>query len=153
VASPKCSAGSATSSGVTLSDPRVATMVPGMFGNNATVDIEAGKDVYAGYLDFFPGFRSGWLTHLPAANIVSGGELTYLMALDGKCDTSDRYHAGQGFYHPAHRHMAMNNGSEHVLLTTMYFDLPHDIPVPVIGNTIEADDFTQAPPADCLQLF
>jgi hypothetical protein len=142
----------AAPSGVSLTTPEVGTMVPGMFGNGATLDIQAGKDVYASYLDISPGWSSGWISHRPAVNIVSGGELSYVMARDGKCDDSEAYHTGQAFYHPAHRHMAYNKGKEHVLLTTMYFDLPHDTPLPVIGNSITAVDFTQAPPADCPRL-
>lgn len=145
-------AAAAAPSGVSLTTPEIGTMVPGMFGNGATLDIQAGKDVYASYLDISPGWSSGWISHRPAVNIVSGGELSYVMAHDGKCDTSEKYHTGQAFYHPAHRHMAYNEGKDHVLLTTMYFDLPHEAPAPVIGNTITAVDFTQAPPADCPRL-
>jgi hypothetical protein len=142
----------AAPAGVSLTTPEVGTMAEGMFGNGATLDIQAGKDVYASYLDISPGWSSGWISHRPAVNIVSGGELSYVMARDGKCDTSEKYHTGQAFYHPAHRHMAYNEGKDHVLLTTMYFDLPHETPLPVIGNTITAVDFTQAPPADCPRL-
>ncbi|HEY2832176.1 MAG TPA: hypothetical protein VGJ14_07105 [Sporichthyaceae bacterium] len=155
-AAPACNgfrAASAAPTGVSVSHPEVSTMVPGMFGRGAVLDIPAGKDMYAGFLDFSPGFRSGWITHFPQVSIVSGGVLTYVMARDGKCDTSDTYRSGQGFYHPAHRHMALNDGKDHVLLTSIYFGLPHDTPVPVIGNTITANDFTQAPPADCPRLF
>src|SRR5882757_8016300 len=152
----KCAAGFRAASaptGVSMAGHEAATMMPGMFGNGAKLDIEAGKDVFVGFLDLSPGFSSGWLTHLPAVNIVSGGVLSYVMARDGKCDTSEKYGAGQAFYHPAHRHMAYNEGKDDVLLTTMYVNLPHDTnPAPVIGNTIAADDFTQAPPADCPRL-
>jgi hypothetical protein len=48
--------------------------------------------------------------------------------------------------------MAFNKGKEKVILWTMYFNLPHETPAPVIGNTITAVDFTQAPPADCPRL-
>lgn len=141
----------AAPSGVSLADAAVATVVPGayMYGMKAPLQIEAGKDVYASWLDISPGWSSGWLSHHPAANIVSTGELSYVEARDGKCDESEVYEAGQAFYHPAHRHMAFNKGKEHTILWTMYFDLPHDTPLPVIGNTITAVDFTQAPPADC----
>jgi hypothetical protein len=141
-------------SGVKLSEPALGTLVPGAFGHgaNKTLTIEAGKDVYASWLDISPGWSSGWLSHHSAANIVSKGELSYVEAKDGKCDESEVYKAGEAFYHPAHRHMAFNKGEEHVILWTMYFNLPHDTPLPVIGNTITAVDFTQAPPADCPRL-
>lgn len=139
-------------SGVSVTKPEAAMMVPGMFGHGASLDIEAGKDVYVGFLDLSPGFSSGWIAHHPQVNIISGGELTYVVAHDGKCDSSEKYHAGQAFYHPTHRHMANNEGTEHVLLTSLYVDLPHDTPAPVIGDTITAVDFTQAPPADCFRL-
>lgn len=145
-------AAAAAPSGVSVARPEAATMVPGMFGRGASLDIPAGKDVYVSFLDFSPGFSSGWIAHYPQVNIISGGELTYVMARDGKCDSSDKYDAGQAFYHPTHRHMANNEGTEHVLLTSMYVGLPHDTPAPVIGDTIDAVDFTQAPPADCVRL-
>ncbi len=141
-------------SGVSLTEPALGTLVPGMYkyGDHTVLNIEAGKDVYASWLDIAPGWSSGWLSHRPAANIVQSGELSYVEARDGKCDESEVYHAGEAFYHPAHRHMAFNKGNEHVILWTMYFNLPHETPLPVIGNTITAVDFTQAPPADCPRL-
>jgi hypothetical protein len=51
------------------------------------------------------------------------------------------------------RHIAANYGKEHVLITTMYFNLPHgeQLPGPA-GNQLTAADFSQAPPADCPRL-
>jgi quercetin dioxygenase-like cupin family protein len=147
-------AAAAAPAGVSLTTPEVGTVVPGQFGygRKATLDIHAGEDVYASYLELAPGWSSGWISHRPAANIMSGGELSYVEARDGKCDESEVYHSGEAFYHPAHRHMAFNKGKDPVLLTTMYFDLPHEVPLPVVGNTLTAVDFTQAPPADCPRL-
>ena len=139
-------------SGVSLSKPAATTMVPGMFGGGAVLDIKAGKDVFADFVDFHPGFSTGWISHLPSVNLVTRGEISYVMARDGKCDTSEKYHAGQGFYHPAHRHMSFNEGKDDMWLTSMYFNLPHEPAAPVIGNTITAVDFTQAPPLDCPRL-
>jgi quercetin dioxygenase-like cupin family protein len=147
-------AAAASPSGVSLTDPALGKLVPSPFGerNAATLEIKAGQDVYASWLDISPGWSSGWLSHKSAANIVQSGELSYAEPRDGKCDESEVYRAGEAFYHPAHRHMAFNKGKEHVILWTMYFGLPHDTPLPVIGNTITAVDFTQAPPAECPRL-
>lgn len=141
-------------SGVSVTDPAVGALVPGAFGHGEgkTLNIEAGKDVYASWLEIAPGWSSGWLSHKPAANIVQTGELSYVEARDGKCDESEVYKAGEAFYHPAHRHMAFNKGKEKVILWTMYFNLPHETPAPVVGNTLTAVDFTQAPPAECPRL-
>jgi len=141
-------------SGVSLTDAALGNLVPGEFGHGAdkTLEIEAGKDVYASWLEIAPGWSSGWLSHRPAANIVQTGELSYVESRDGKCDESEVYKAGEAFYHPAHRHMAFNKGKEKVILWTMYFNLPHDTPLPVVGNTLTAVDFTQMPPADCPRL-
>lgn len=152
-----CTGGLATGvrpSGVSLKEPAVGTVVPGQYGygQHAELTIEAGKDVYASWLDISPGWSSGWISHHAAGNIVESGELSYVEARNGKCDESESYRAGEAFYHPAHRHMAFNKGKEHVILWTMYFNLPHDTPLPVIGNTITAVDFTQAPPAECPRL-
>ena len=147
-------AAAAAPTGVSLTDPALGALVPGAFGHGEgkTLDIEAGKDVYASWLEISPGWSSGWLSHRPAANIVQTGELSYVEARDGKCDESEVYHAGEAFYHPAHRHMAFNKGKEKVILWTMYFNLPHETPLPVIGNTITAVDFTQLPPSECPRL-
>ena len=147
-------AADASPSGVSLTDAALGNLVPGEFGHgeNKTLEIHAGKDVYASWLEIAPGWSSGWLSHKPAANIVVTGELSYVEARDGKCDESEVYKAGEAFYHPAHRHMAFNKGKEKVILWTMYFDLPHETPAPVVGNTLTAVDFTQAPPADCPRL-
>jgi quercetin dioxygenase-like cupin family protein len=142
----------AAPSGVSLNHPLSGTISTAFYSHHATLDVQGGKDMYAGTYDFGPGWSSGWLSHRPAVNIVEAGTLGYVEAKDGKCDESEYYTAGQAFFHPAHRHMAYTKGSEHVLLTTIYFDLPHDTPLPVIGNTITAVDFTQAPPADCPRL-
>jgi quercetin dioxygenase-like cupin family protein len=142
----------AAPTGVSLNHPLTGTVSTAFYSHQATLDVQSGKDMYAGTYDFGPGWSSGWLSHRPALNIVEAGTLGYVEAKNGKCDESEYYSAGQAFYHPAHRHMAYTKGSEHVLLTTIYFDLPHDTPLPVIGNTITAVDFTQAPPSDCMRL-
>jgi quercetin dioxygenase-like cupin family protein len=142
----------AVPTGVSLNSPRVGTVSTAFYSHQATLDVKQGLDLYAGTYDFAPGWSSGWISHHPAINIVEAGTLGYVEAKNGKCDESEEYHAGQAFYHPAHRHMAYTKGSEHLLLTTIYFDLPHDTPLPVIGNTITAVDFTQAPPGDCMRL-
>lgn len=53
------------------------------------------------------------------------------------------------FYHPAHRHLAAAEGTEHMRLTTVYFDLPHETPLPAVGNQTTAVDFSQLPPEEC----
>jgi quercetin dioxygenase-like cupin family protein len=138
--------------GVSLNSPSVGTVVTTFYSHHAILDIKNGKDLLAAHYEIAPGASTGWISHHPAINIVESGELSYAEAKDGKCDDSEVYNAGQAFYHPAHRHMAFNKGSEHVILWTMYFNLPHETPLPVIGNTITAVDFTQAPPADCPRL-
>jgi quercetin dioxygenase-like cupin family protein len=142
----------AVPTGVSLNHPLTGTVSTAFYSHQATLDVQSGKDMYGGTYDFGPGWSSGWISHHPAINIVEGGTLGYVEAKNGKCDETEYYSAGQAFYHPAHRHMAYVKGSEHVLLTTIYFDLPHDTPLPVIGNTITAVDFTQAPPSDCMRL-
>lgn len=142
----------AAPSGVSINHPLAGAVSTAFYSHHAALDVKSGKDLYAGTYDFAPGWSSGWISHHPALNIVEAGTLGYVEAKDGKCDESEEYHAGQAFYHPSHRHMAYVKGSEHLLLTTIYFDLPHDTPLPVVGNTITAVDFTQAPPADCARL-
>jgi hypothetical protein len=140
-------------SGVSLSTPKAGAMVPGMFGRGASLVIEPGKDIYVAFLDFSPGFSSGWITHTPMVNIVSGGVLRYVMAHHGHCETGEHYPAGQAFFHPPHTHMVYNDSTEHVLLTSVYVDVPHDDhPAPVVGNITEANDFFQAPPEGCPRL-
>lgn len=148
----------AKGTGVPPSGVSVATSAAGLFvsshySRDATLEIEAGTDMFATRYDASPEWSSGWFAHYPAVNIMEAGELTYVEAKDGKCDDSERYRAPDSFYHPRHRHIAANYGKEHVLITTMYFNLPHgeSLPGPA-GNQLTAADFSQAPPADCPRL-
>ena len=146
-----CTEAEAAPEGVTLNSPSVGTLSTAFYSHAATLDVKSGLDVLAVHYDISPGWSSGWISHHPAINIVEQGEVDYVEAKDGKCDESEVYHAGDAFYHPAHRHMVAA-GKERTLLTTVYFDLPHEQSLPVIGNEITAVDFTQPPPADCPRL-
>jgi hypothetical protein len=144
--------------GVSPSGVSVPTSAAGLFvsthySHEATLEIEAGTDMFATRYDASPEWSSGWFAHYPAVNVMEAGELTYVEAKDGKCDDSERYRAPDSFYHPRHRHIAANYGKEHVLITTMYFNLPHGEALPgPAGNQLTAADFSQAPPADCPRL-
>ena len=120
---------------------------------HATVEIQAGRDIFATLYDVSPGWSSGWFEHLPAVNIMHKGELSYYEGRDGKCVKTETYYPGQAFYHPTHHHMAVNEGKENTLLTTVYFNLPHDEnPMPVLGNQTTAADFSKMPPEGCNRL-
>ena len=138
-------------SGVSLAGSAAAPFVS-RFYSGATLEIKAGQDVFATRYDAAPGWSSGWFAHHPAVNVMEAGELTYVEAKGGKCDDSEVYRAGEAFYHPTHRHMAVNNGKEHTVLTTIYFNVPHGESLPGPGNHLAAADFSQAPPADCPRL-
>ncbi|HEV7862482.1 MAG TPA: hypothetical protein VGR20_07265, partial [Acidimicrobiia bacterium] len=107
-------------SGVSLTTPLAGKFVD--YGHATTLEVKGGKDLFATYYDFGPGASSGWLSHRPAVNIVQSGELAYYEARDGKCVKTETYYPGQAFYHPAHRHMAVSEGKDHMRLTTVYFD-------------------------------
>ena len=120
---------------------------------NAPLEVQAGRDVFATLYDVSPGWSSGWFKHAPAVNIMHQGELSYYEGRDGKCVKTETYYPGQAFYHPPHHHMAVNEGKEHTLLTTIYFNLPHDeSPLPVVGNQTAAADFSEMPPEGCNRL-
>jgi hypothetical protein len=140
-------------SGVSVASSAAGLFVSSYYNEGATLEIKAGEDMFATLYDAAPGWSSGWFAHYPAVNVMEAGELTYVEAKDGKCDDSEVYRAGDAFYHPRHRHIAANEGKEHVLITTMYFNLPHgqSLPGPA-GNQLTAADFSQAPPADCPRL-
>jgi quercetin dioxygenase-like cupin family protein len=139
-------------SGVAVTDWAAGQFISSFYDHHATLDIKGGQDMFATLYDAAPGWSSGWFAHRQAVNVMEAGELTYVEAKDGKCDESEVYRAGQAFYHPTHRHMAVNNGKDHVLITTIYFGLPHETPLPGPGNQLAAADFSQAPPADCPRL-
>jgi quercetin dioxygenase-like cupin family protein len=140
---------SAAATGVSRSIPAAGRFVE-LYSHNAVLNIPAGRDMFATYYDFGPGSSSGWLSHLPAVNIVLSGTLEYYEGRDGQCVKTETYHPGMAFFHPAHRHLAVNEGSEHMTLTTVYFDLPHETTVaPAVGNQTTAVDFTQLPPEEC----
>jgi hypothetical protein len=139
-------------SGVSLAGSAAAAFVSSYYTQAATLEIKAGQDVFATHYDAAPGWSSGWFAHRAAVNIMEAGELSYVEAKGGKCDESEVYRAGEAFYHPTHRHMAVNEGKEHTVLTTIYFDVPHGESLPGPGNQLAAADFSQAPPADCPRL-
>jgi len=139
--------------GVSLTSAAAGVFTSAFYNHAATLDIKAGQDMFATIYDAAPGWSSGWFAHRQAVNVMEAGELTYVEAKDGKCDESEVYRAGDSFYHPTHRHMAVNKGKDHMVITTMYFGLPHDdTPLPAVGNQLDAADFSQAPPADCPRL-
>ena len=143
-------AADAAPAGVSVATVAAGTFGQSEYGNPPLLEVHPGKDLFATYYDFGPNTSSGWLSHRPAVNIVESGELTYYEGRNGQCVKTEVYRAGQAFYHPAHRHMAVNEGTEHLHLTTVYFDLPHDEhPLPALGNQTSAVDFTQAPPSEC----
>jgi quercetin dioxygenase-like cupin family protein len=145
-------AASVSPSGVSVPTSAAALFVGSYYSQGATLKIEPGLDMFATHYDAAPGWSSGWFAHNPAVNVMEAGELTYVEAKDGKCDESESYRAGEAFYHPRHRHIAANYGKEHVLITTMYFNLPHGESLPGPGNQLTAADFSQLPPADCPRL-
>jgi hypothetical protein len=146
-------AADAPPSGLSVVTSAAAAFVPAYYDQHGTLEIKAGQDVFATHYDVSPGWNSGWFAHYAAINVMEAGDLTYVEAKDGKCDESEVYHGGDAFYHPRHRHMAANNGKDHVLITTIYFGLPHEPPLPgPAGNQLAAADFSQAPPADCPRL-
>lgn len=138
-----------SASGVSLTIPTAGKFVE-LYSHNAVLNIPAGRDMFATYYDFGPGSSSGWLSHLPAVNIVLNGKLEYYEGRNGECVKTEAYYPGQAFFHPAHRHLAVNEGTEHMRLVTVFFDLPHETTVvPAVGNQITAIDFTQLPPEEC----
>ena len=138
--------------GVSVATSAAGVFVSKFYNDGSTLEIKPGLDMFATHYDAAPGWSSGWFAHNPAVNVMEAGTLTYVEAKDGKCDESEAYSAGDAFYHPRHRHIAANYGKEHVLITTMYFNLPHGESLPGPGNQLTAADFSQAPPADCPRL-
>ncbi len=137
---------------VSLKTPAAGTFVDAHYtAHHSDFEVKKDLDALATHYDFGPGASTGWISHLPALNIVEEGELGYVEAKDGKCDESETYTAGDAFYHPPHRHIAYNRGQSRLKLTVVFFNLPHNTPLPVIGNQTTAVDFTQAPPADCVR--
>jgi hypothetical protein len=140
-------------SGVSVPTSAAAAFVPGFYSHGATLEIKAGQDIFATRYDASPGWSSGWFAHYPAVNVMEAGTITYVEAKNGKCDESEVYHGGDAFYHPRHRHIAANYGKDHMIITTIYFGMPHEAPLPgPAGNQLAAADFSQAPPADCPRL-
>lgn len=135
--------------GVSVSIPSAGRFVE-LYSHNALLNTPAGKDMFATYYDFGPGASSGWLSHRPAVNIVLSGTLDYYEGRNGECVKTETYHPGMAFYHPAHRHLAVNEGTERLKLATVYFDLPHEKALlPAVGDQTTAVDFTQLPPEEC----
>lgn len=139
--------------GVALTSPAAGAFVTDFYGHGATLDIQGGLDMFATRYEIAPGTSTGWISHRPNVNIMEQGTLSYVEERNGRCYEAEAYSAGSAFYHPAHRHMALNKGKEPVFLTAVFFNLPHEKPLPGIGNQIQAVDFTQTPPKDCMRLM
>ncbi|HEV8627585.1 MAG TPA: cupin domain-containing protein [Acidimicrobiia bacterium] len=144
-------AAGASPSGVSVPTSAAGLFVGSYYSQGATLEIKAGQDIFATQYDAPPGWSSGWFAHYPAVNVMEAGDLTYVEAKNGKCDESEVYHAGDSFYHPRHRHLA-TTGKDRMVITTIYFGLPHGESLPGPGNQLTAADFSQAPPADCPRL-
>ncbi len=160
VPAPAGCSGSARVSGVVATAPARGTMVrlseygvsvPAKGTANRIV-VEETKDVLVAAYELQPEFSTGWVTHLPAFAVVSSGTLTYFEGQAGQCIVAAEYSAGQAYSHPGGLHLASNEGSDPVEITVVYFNLPHGgagAVVPVLGNTLDAVDFTPLPPRDC----
>jgi len=148
---PEVKAAGVPPDGVAVATSAAGLFVPNYYNQGSTLEIKAGGDIFASRYDAAPGWSSGWFAHYPAVNVMEAGELTYVEAKNGKCDESEVYRAGDSFYHPRHRHIAANYGKDHMVITTIYFGLPHGESLPGPGNHLVAADFTQAPPADCVR--
>jgi len=150
---PEVKAAGASPSGVSVATSAQGLFVSAYYNEGSTLEIKAGQDIFATRYDAAPGWSSGWFAHYQAVNVMEAGELTYVEAKNGKCDESEVYRAGDSFYHPRHRHIAYNSGKDHMVITTIYFGLPHGQSYPgPAGNQLVAADFSQAPPADCPRL-
>lgn len=147
------------------SDTSVArgTMVPiSEYGVSVPAEGEANrivaeetKDVLVASYELQPKFSTGWVTHLPAIAVVTRGTMTYYEGQAGQCVIAAQYTAGQAYTHAGGLHLATNEGPEVVDMTVVYFNLPHGgagAVVPVLGNTLDANDFTPLPPRDCPSL-
>jgi quercetin dioxygenase-like cupin family protein len=146
-------AAGASPSGVTVPTSAQGLFVPNYYNEGATLEIKAGQDIFATRYDAAPGWSSGWFAHYPAVNVMEAGEISYVESKNGKCDEGEKYRAPDSFYHPRHRHMAYTSSKERMVITTIYFGLPHGQTLPgPAGNNLTANDFSQAPPADCPRL-
>jgi quercetin dioxygenase-like cupin family protein len=118
------------------------------------IEVEAGKDILVASYRGEPYATAGWMTHLPAFEIVTKGTVTYYEGHDGHCVKAGEFTAGQAYVHTAPvTHMPVNETPAVVEVTVVYFNLPHNAhPLPVAGNQTDAVDFAALPPADCPRL-
>jgi quercetin dioxygenase-like cupin family protein len=137
---------------VAISEYGVSVPKPGEANR---IVVQEAKDVLVASYQFQPKFSTGWRTHLPALLIVTRGTMTYYEGQAGQCVIAGEYSAGQAYTHAGGLHLATNEGPEIVDMTAVYFNLPHGgagALVPVLGNTLDANDFTPLPPRDCPSL-
>jgi quercetin dioxygenase-like cupin family protein len=145
-----------------VSDHVRATMVPiAAYGHSVHargahgITAEPATDMLVTSYEFPPGFSTGWITHQPQLAFVTRGTLTYYEGRDGRCVRSETYRPGQAFIHQGGLHMAVNEGTEPLDATIIYFNLPHGSPASFVpgAGSLDGIDFTALPPTDCPRPF
>jgi quercetin dioxygenase-like cupin family protein len=123
------------------------------------VEQEAGKAIYVGTSQIYPGTSVGWHRHPKLLAVLTKGEqFNYYQGRDGRCERTASYQAGDAFAHvqDAHTkegHLAVNEGDEVVEVVVVAFNRPGQAsPVPLVGNAAGLVDHTPLPPADCPRL-
>lgn len=118
--------------------------------------VEANKDVLVSYYKMGPGASAGWHTHPDAIGIMLRGTFSYYEGHDGKCVKTGVFKTGQAWYvksHEGHSHLGVNEEDEPLEVIGIYFNVGDKYKsVPLLGNQMDALDFSPMPPADCPRL-
>jgi len=95
------------------------------------VDIRPGNETTVHHITIAPGGSSGWHSHHDggAFLVMSGTMTTY--GLDGEACEGVVVEAGNAYFvppHPHHPHLVLNQGTEPLELTAVYFNVPKGEP-------------------------
>lgn len=103
----------------------------GMMATGGPVDLQPGKETTVHHITIAPGGSSGWHAHHDGGvfMVMSGTMTTY--GLDGAACEAVTVPAGGAYFVPPrahHPHLVLNQGTEPLELTLVYFNVPKGEP-------------------------
>jgi quercetin dioxygenase-like cupin family protein len=115
--------------------------------------IKQGRDILVSTSYAAPGSSSGWISHYPALTFVGQGVAGYYEKVDEGCVKRGEFRRGDAYGRAdGGTNMTVNEGSETLVLTSVYVNIPHRGAWLPVGNHLEAIDFAELPPLNCGRL-
>jgi quercetin dioxygenase-like cupin family protein len=118
------------------------------------LEVPEGGDVAMVGIIAAPGTSTGWYRHSAGLAIITKGRLDVYQATESGCAKVEEGHAGEAVSHAHHDlHLSAVGGTEPLEAFLLYWGMGNNkTPAPVVGNFLEANDFTPLPPNGCTTL-